>query len=269
MHNRKLFPYKQLYCLTRETRHPNRHKRWKVYSWLNYTLHNRWNYGMRIKKNYRLRQLLLGRIISPYLNALKQKQFIQIKKRSFNIKPLALTNSRPSYFLGKFERRIDILTYKLNFAPTIQWARFFVEAGWIYVSYWTNIRNSNFTRQLHKYQKFPLLPILELYTKKNSCFTLRSFSLQDKITTLSAKLINTPLPITLPSYRILLKGIVHWTNPNIKTWFYKKLFKRHLPKYFIFNKAQTICYFWRNLTHQDIVRLKRHRIKKNTFNWLT
>jgi ribosomal protein S4 len=90
---------------------------------------------MRAKKNYRLKQILFGRIVLPALGYLKQKQFVQIKKNVSHVKPLALSNSRTGIFLGRFERRIDILTYKLNFAPTIQWARVFVEAGLIYVSY--------------------------------------------------------------------------------------------------------------------------------------
>jgi ribosomal protein S4 len=75
---------------------------------------------MQAKKNYRLKQILFGRIVLPALGYLKQKQFIQIKRNAAHIKPLAVSNSRPGIFLGRFERRIDILTYKLNFAPTIQ-----------------------------------------------------------------------------------------------------------------------------------------------------
>lgn len=75
---------------------------------------------MRARKNYRLKQILFGRIVLPALDYLQKKQFFHLKKNSARIKPLGLSNSRPTIFLGKFERRIDILTYKLNFAPTIQ-----------------------------------------------------------------------------------------------------------------------------------------------------
>lgn len=75
---------------------------------------------MRAKKNYRLKQILFGRIILPALDYLKKKQFLKIKKNVSRVKPLGLQHARPAMFLGKFERRIDILTYKLNFAPTIQ-----------------------------------------------------------------------------------------------------------------------------------------------------
>lgn len=270
MHSRKLFPYKLLHCITRETRHPNRRKRWKVYKWLNYTLHNRWNYGIRAKKNYRLKQILFGRIVLPALTYLKQWQFNQIKKNASHIKPLALANSKTGNFLGKFERRIDILTYKLNFAPTIQWARLFVETGWIYVSYWSYVtKNYNFIGRLENYQKFPLIDIWNRYTKnKFNNQTISSYHFPI-ISTMSGNCaINSPLPIMLPSYRINLKGMIHWANTNIKIWFYKKLFKRNLPNYFLFNKSQTIGYFWRNLRSEDIAKLKRARIKKNTFTWL-
>jgi ribosomal protein S4 len=75
---------------------------------------------MRAQKNYRLKQILFGSIILPAFDHLKQKQFTYIKKSTAHVKPLGLINSRPTLFLGKFERRLDVLTYKLNFAPTIQ-----------------------------------------------------------------------------------------------------------------------------------------------------
>jgi len=75
---------------------------------------------MRAKKFYRLKQIMFGRIILPALDYLGKKQFLHIKKNVSTVKPLGLQHSRPAMFLGKFERRIDILTYKLNFAPTIQ-----------------------------------------------------------------------------------------------------------------------------------------------------
>jgi len=113
---------------------------------------------MRAKKNYRLKQILFGRIILPALDGLLQKQFMYIKKNAAHVKPLGLSNSRPTVFLGKFERRLDVLAYKLNFAPTIQWARSFVKAGLIYVSYWTIYRYTrNYKHILPNYEKFPLL----------------------------------------------------------------------------------------------------------------
>jgi len=90
---------------------------------------------MRARNNYRLKQILFGRIVLPAFNYLSKKQFFFIKQNTSHVKPLGLSNSRPTLFLGKFERRIDILTYKLNFAPTIQYARMLVEMGLIYVSY--------------------------------------------------------------------------------------------------------------------------------------
>lgn len=81
---------------------------------------NKTNYGFRAKKNYRLKQIMFGRIILPALDYLGKKEFLAIRKNVSKIKPLGLQHSRPAMFLGKFERRIDILTYKLNFAPTIQ-----------------------------------------------------------------------------------------------------------------------------------------------------
>jgi len=162
---------------------------------------------MRAKKTYRLKQILFGRIILPALDGLKQKQFTHIKKNSSRVKPLGLSNSRPTIFLGKFERRLDVLTYKLNFAPTIQWARSFVESGLIYVSYWTMYRRAiNYKHILTKYEKFPLL-----YNCYNKIFNVRMDNTNSRrlISLTGRNNFRTPLPVTLPAYRVLLKGLVH------------------------------------------------------------
>jgi len=267
LHNRQLFPFQLQHCFTRETRHPHRCKSWQAYKWFMYTTQHQWLHTMVARKNYRLKQILFGRIVLPALDYLKQKQFVQIKKNTAHIKPLALVNSRPGNFLGKFERRIDILTYKLNFAPTIQWARVFVEAGLIYVSYWTHV-NKNYRLVLTKQQKFPILSLWRDRTLSIFNNLVSEHLHKRKNSFLSQRLFNMPLPITLVSYRVMLKGIVYWTNSTIKTWFYYANFQRNLPSYFIFNKTSTVGYFWRNLNVQDIDKLKRSRIKKNTFNWL-
>jgi len=82
----------------------------------------------------------------------------------------------------------------------------------------------------------------------------------------SKRMFNMPLPITLAAYRVRLKGIIHWTNTSLKVLFYYTHFKRHMPSYFIFNKARTVGYFWRNIQLSDIDKLRRTRLKKHSFN---
>jgi hypothetical protein len=104
-----------------------------------------------------------------------------------------------------------------------------------------------------------------LYTNKNLD---EHYYTRYRCTFFGRQMLDEPLPITLSSYRVMLNGIIHWTSPNLKTWFYRKLIQRKLPKYFIFNRSQTVGYFWRNLMLYDIEKLKGTRIKKNTFTWL-
>lgn len=268
LHNRKLFQFHLITLKTAQKKHPHRRKRYKVYAWLNSTLHNSWSPGLRVKKLFRLRQLLFGKIILPSLGYLKHKQFLQIKKNTSNIKPLGLQNSRPAIFLGKFERRLDILIYKLNFAPTIQWARNFVEAGLVYVSHLTDKSPINHTVSLTKRQKFPLLKNL----KKNMSNFFDNQILDNfwrkKTSNISRQGFNMPMPRTLAAYRVRLKSIVHWSSQNIQTFFYKGLFNKITPKYFMQNKNKTINYFWRNLNVTDMYSWKLERIKKDTVRWL-
>ena len=268
MYNRKLFIDHLLRCVTQQKRHPNRYKRFKVYKLFMQTLNNRYNYGVRAKKNYRLKQVMFERIVLPSLDYLKKKQFMFLKKNVSHVKTLGLVNSRSGMFLGKFERRIDVLTYKLNFAPTIQWARNFVKSGLIYVSYLTAIKSRDYRYILNKNQKFPLFnswknDVLN-YFNNNINYHLN----KRKTSTSSHENFNMPLPVTLAANLVQLTGIIHWNLQNIKTIFYKKLFKRQLPKYFIYSKKQTIAYFWRNLRNVDIDRVKFDRIRKNTMKWL-
>lgn len=268
LHNRKLFQFHLITLKTAQKKHPHRRKRYKVYAWLNSTLHNSWSPGLRVKKLFRLRQLLFGKIILPSLGYLKHKQFLQIKKNTSNIKPLGLQNSRPAIFLGKFERRLDILIYKLNFAPTIQWARNFVESGLVYVSHLADKSPINYTISLTKCQKFPLLKNLKKNISNFFDSQISDNFWRKKTSNISRKGFNMPLPRTLAAYRVKLKSIVHWSSQNIQTFFYKGLFNKIAPKYFMQNKNKTINYFWRNLNVTDMYSWKLERIKKDTVRWL-
>lgn len=268
LHNRKLFQFHLITLKTAQKKHPHRRKRYKVYAWLNSTLHNSWSPGLRVKKLFRLRQLLFGKIVLPSLGYLKHKQFLQIKKNTANIKPLGLQNSRSAIFLGKFERRLDILIYKLNFAPTIQWARNFVESGLVYVSHLTDKSPINYTASLTKRQKFPLLKNLRKNMLNFFDSQISGHFWRKKTSNISRKGFNMPIPRTLAAYRVRLRSIVHWSSQNIQTFFYKGLFNKITPKYFMQNKNKTINYFWRNLSVTDMYSWKLERIKKDTVRWL-
>jgi len=267
-HLRKLSWWQLHTQITLEKRHPHRYKSYKIYLWFTRTLANRWNYGMRAKKFYRLKQIMFGRIILPALDYLGKKQFLHIKKNVSTVKPLGLQHSRPAMFLGKFERRIDILTYKLNFAPTIQWARSFVSSGLVYVSYLTFLRTINYKQVLLKKQKFPLY--MDWKVKTIPFFNPEIANKWRKpLSAVGRWQWNMPSAITLPSYLVRVKGIIHWSSKNITTLFYRHFCKRYMPRYFIYNRSQTTAYFWRNLRLSDIDRQRSAtRIKWNTMKWV-
>lgn len=151
----------------------------------------------------------------------------------------------------------------------MQWARFFVKTGLIYVSYLTHTRITNYTQTLTKTQKFPLLKIWKEQTrlffnnKINETTNRRKKSFSRFFTN------NMPLPVTVATYRVMLKCMVHWNDQNIKTWFYPNHFQRLQLSYFLMNPAKTVAYFWRNINTYDVEKLRRTRIKKHTINWLT
>lgn len=267
-HLRKLSWYQLYTQITLEKRHPHRYKSYKVYKWFLRTMSNKTNYGFRAKKNYRLKQIMFGRIILPALDYLGKKEFLAIRKNVFKIKPLGLQHSRPAMFLGKFERRIDILTYKLNFAPTIQWARSFVVSGLIYVNYLTFTPSMNYKQIRSKKQKYPLRTIWLLNTTEVFDNKIGR-EIHKKMSFISRWQWNMPLPVTLPHYLVRVKAIVHWSSKNITEWFYKKFCNKYMPRYFIYNREQTVAYFWRNLRLSDIDRQRSaSRIKWNTMKWL-
>lgn len=267
LYKRKLFPYQLLSCVTLQKRHPNRYKHWKPYKWFKYTLNNKWAYGMQSHKNYRLKQILFKHIVLPAFGAFHLRAYLRIKANAARIKPIGVINSRQAVFLGKFERRLDVLTYKSNVAATLQWARLFVESGFIYVSRWSEKHGySASVRPRTKTSQLPLWAgwnaLLGNYLSLKPSDT--AISLQSQLAT---RLF--PLPVTLSSYRIPLRSIIHWTQVNLSTWVYKKHIKRRLPGYILFNKSHTVGYFWRNLKLADIAILKRERLQKNTFHWLS
>lgn len=217
LHRRKLFRYHLPSLITWQAKHPHKRKRYKIYHWLNSRMNNQWYYGIKVKGYFRIKQLLLERVVLPAYGNLKAKQIIRIKQNTDKIKLLGLQNSRPDMFLGKFERRIDVLVYRLNFAPTMQWARSFVESGLIYVSH-LNIRKFlDYKFVLTAYQKFPLLGKIKLKPFFNKYQLKPTYS--RNFTKLGRHMFNMPLPVTLASYRVKLKSIVHWSVQNLRTLF--------------------------------------------------
>jgi ribosomal protein S4 len=126
---------KRLYRFSKENvylrlKRPNLHKRNKIY--FNYTriLFNKWNPSIK-KQRYFYLKTILSKIILAVYGHLRLKQFKKLVKSNNRIKPKH--NTRLSYLLSRFERRLDVLVYRMNIAPTIQWSRELIRLGMITV----------------------------------------------------------------------------------------------------------------------------------------
>lgn len=126
---------KRLYRIIRDNvylrlKRPNYHKRNKIYFNYTRTLFNKWTPAIK-KQRYFYLNVVLSKIILAVYGHLKLKQFKQIVKSNNRIKPKQ--NTRLTYLLNRLERRLDVLVYRLNIAPTIQWARELIRLGMISV----------------------------------------------------------------------------------------------------------------------------------------
>jgi ribosomal protein S4 len=71
---------------------------------------------IRKKKGARIKKVL-NKTILPFYGHLSEKQFASIKKKVQRKKTESL--SRDDLLLGHFERRLDVVVYRLNLAPNI------------------------------------------------------------------------------------------------------------------------------------------------------
>lgn len=144
------------------------------------------------QKYPRINQLLRRYIILPFFNHMTSKQLKRLVsrvKKSNNI--LSGDN-----FNSNFENRLDVLSYKLNFAPTIFWSRVFISMGWIWVSnHKKSIRVSNKLMENNV--------VYEYCVKNNRNVKFIKVSCQNKINIL--KSIKNALFITNYSYKNLPK----------------------------------------------------------------
>jgi ribosomal protein S4 len=71
---------------------------------------------IRKKKSARIKKVL-SKTILPFYGHLSEKQLVAIKKKVQRKKTEGL--SRDDLLLGHFERRLDVVVYRLNLAPNI------------------------------------------------------------------------------------------------------------------------------------------------------
>lgn len=113
-------------------RGPMQTKRFRLYQQYEKLVYNPWMKGkLKTKKMARTYQIV-GKIVSTFYGRLNRRQFQKIWKKTRKKK--SSFHSHNDIFFSTFERRLDVLVYRLNFAPTILWARRLIWEGAIFVT---------------------------------------------------------------------------------------------------------------------------------------
>lgn len=108
---------------------------------------------IRADKAARIKQIA-GKILRPFYGHLGFKQMTKLVKKSKRLKSKLI--SRNEVLLNHLENRLDVVVYRLNFAPSILWARRLIWGGSIFV---TNLKKTHFWDLMYSSLKkfaFPL-----------------------------------------------------------------------------------------------------------------
>jgi ribosomal protein S4 len=99
------------------SKNPRQEKRNRLYTRANFLLDNfRQRYRIRRGKLKRIKQLAC-KILHPFYGHLRLQQIKSIIKKSKKIKSKTLTNTE--VILSHFEKRLDVVVYRINLAPSI------------------------------------------------------------------------------------------------------------------------------------------------------
>jgi hypothetical protein len=142
-------------------KNPRYEKRNKLYKRKGKLLANSWQKKrLRADKAARIKQIA-GKIVRPFYGHLSLKQFSKIIKKSKKRKFKQM--SRTEAILRSLENRLDVVVYRLNWAPNILWARRLISEGSIFVS---NLNRDEVWNTMHSNLKTYAFP-LKLRDPKN------------------------------------------------------------------------------------------------------
>jgi ribosomal protein S4 len=135
-------------------KNPRQEKRNKFYRRRTKLLFNFWN-KHRIKRNKlaRIKQFL-GKLLRPFYGHLTNKQFMKIVKK--NSKKKTVNTTRNELLLQSLESRLDVVVYRLNWAPHILWARRLIREGAIFISNLKKMETWSIMYSCLKKYAFPL-----------------------------------------------------------------------------------------------------------------
>jgi hypothetical protein len=110
-------------------------------------------FRIRADKAARIKQIA-NKIINPFYGHLRAKQVRQLSKTTQKVKSKFLNQNE--VLLQRLENRLDVVVFRLNWAPTILWARRLIWGGFIFVS---NMKKTYMWTQMYSSLKklaFPL-----------------------------------------------------------------------------------------------------------------
>jgi hypothetical protein len=177
--------------------------------------------AVQLQKKARIKQIL-SKVVLPFYGNITRKQFVKITKSTRFVKSIIKT--KQENLLSKFERRLDIIIFRLNLAPNIFWARRMISAGNVFI-------NSNRDSKLYN----------ALQGLKKSAFPLKlrdpkKLYYNNGFKYFGKKYRDFTPPVKNPGY-LLSKGDVIQCSPisliqNVIK-FNKDLFRKPIPKHLL------------------------------------
>jgi hypothetical protein len=197
---------------------------------------------IRNKKKARIYQIM-AKVISGFYGRSTRKQFSTLwyktkKKKSF-------FESHNDIFFKKFESRLDILIYRLNYAPTILWARRLIWEGAIFISNSIQLKNWNkFYGNLKRYAfplqlKDPSQIYCKTYWKPSIWYSKYKFFIE---------------PIRNENYIVHVNDIIQY-NPLANNFHFKMqpyLLQKGITENILLETQPIKYWFWQNKSKRNL-----------------
>jgi hypothetical protein len=176
---------------------------------------------IQLNKKARIKKII-SKLVLPLYGHLSEKQFNKIVKKNRYIK--SSTQNKLDSLFSKFERRLDVVVFRLNLAPNIMWARRMIQSGNIFISSRNNSKIFNEIQSLKKYA-FPLKlrDPKKLYIENHFKYFARKYK-------------NFISPVKNPNYLLNVGDMVQCSKMSLMQGIAKTskyLFKKPIPKHLL------------------------------------
>jgi hypothetical protein len=164
----------------------------------------------------------VSKLILPFYGHISEKQFNKIVKKNRYVK--SPTQNKLDSLFSNFERRLDVVVFRLNLAPNIMWARRMIQSGNIFISSRDNSKIFDGIQGLKK-NSFPL----KLRDPKN-LYTNNRFKYFAK------KYKKFIAPVKNPNYLLNVGDMIQCSRMSLMQGMSKTskyLFKKPIPKHLL------------------------------------